>query len=134
MLCNKKIISITSKKKIMSEYDKAYDELLNFEKNYTDFKNLDLSESDTRSKILDKLLIDVLGWTEYDIEREGWVRVGYFDYELKTSSFQFVIEAKKNFVEFQLPKKGNEVKLKSIYEGNKGVIDQIRQYVFERGL
>jgi hypothetical protein len=118
----------------MTEYDKAYNELLNFEKEYDEFKKLDLSESDTRSKILDKLLINVLGWTEFDIEREGWVRVGFFDYELKTSSFQFVIEAKKNFVEFKLPKKGNEVKLKSIYEGNKDVIDQIRQYVFERGL
>lgn len=118
----------------MTEYDKAFNELLNFENVYNEFNTLDLSESDTRSKILDKLLIDVLGWSEFEIEREGWVRVGFFDYELRTSSFQFVIEAKKNFVGFKLPKKGNEVKLKSIYEGNKNVIDQIRNYVFERGL
>jgi hypothetical protein len=118
----------------MTEYDKSFEELLCFEKEYADFKVKDLSESDTRSKILDKILIDVLGWTEYDIEREGWVRVGFFDYEIKTSSFQFVIEAKKNFVDFKLPVKGNEVKIKSIYDGNKEVIDQIRQYIFERGL
>lgn len=118
----------------MTEYDKAYGELLNFESNYIEFKKLDLSESDTRSKILDKILIDILGWSEFDIEREGWVRVGFFDYELRTSSFQFVIEAKKSFIDFKLPNKGNEVKVKSIYEGNKDVFDQIRQYIFERGL
>lgn len=118
----------------MTEYDKSYQELLNFEKKYLEFKKLDLSETDTRSKILDALLTDVLGWSEFDIEREGWVRVGFFDYELKTSNFNFVIEAKKNFIEFSLPPKGNEVKLKTIYKGNKDVIDQIRQYVFERGL
>lgn len=118
----------------MTDYDKSFEELLCFEKEYIDYIEKDLSESDTRSKILDKILIDVLGWTEYDIEREGWVRVGFFDYEIKTSAFQFVIEAKKNFVDFKLPERGNEVKIKSIYEGNKEVIDQIRQYIFERGL
>lgn len=118
----------------MTNYDIAYKNLKEFENVYSAFKEIDLSETDTRSKILDKLLIDVLGWTEFDIEREGWVRVGYFDYELKTSAFQFVIEAKKNFVDFKLPKKGNEVKVNTIYNGNKEVIDQIRQYIFERGL
>jgi hypothetical protein len=118
----------------MSEYDKSFQNLLEFEKSYDEFKKMDLSETDTRSKILDKMLIDVLGWTEYDIEREGWVRVGYFDYEINTSTFQFVIEAKKNFVEFKLPEKGNEVNIKSIYAGNKEVIDQVRSYVVERSL
>ncbi len=118
----------------MTEYDKSYNSLLRFEEEYSDFLTMDMSESDTRSKILDKILIDVLDWTEFDIEREGWVRVGFFDYEIKTSTFQFVVEAKKNFQLFKLPSKGNEVKLKSIYEGNKDVIDQTRQYLFERGL
>lgn len=118
----------------MTEYDQAFEKLLAFEGSYLEFKKQDLSETDTRSKILDHILIEVLGWSEYNIEREGWVRVGFFDYEIKTASFQFVVEAKKNFVEFKLPVKGNEVKLGSIYSGNKDVIDQIRQYIFERGL
>jgi energy-coupling factor transporter ATP-binding protein EcfA2 len=118
----------------MTEYDKSFQNLLEFEKIYTEFKQQDLSESDTRSKILDKILIDVLGWTEFDIEREGWVRSGFFDYEMKTASFQFVIEAKKSFVDFKLPSKGNEVNIKTIYTGNKDVIDQVRMYLFERGL
>jgi hypothetical protein len=118
----------------MTDYDISFNALLEFENKYSEFLKSDLSESDTRSKILDKILIDVLGWTEFDIEREGWVRVGFFDYELRTAAFQFVVEAKKKFNEFKLPPKGNEVKAKSIYEGNKDVIDQIRQYLFERGL
>ncbi|MBD3636223.1 MAG: hypothetical protein HUJ25_02685 [Crocinitomicaceae bacterium] len=118
----------------MTEYDKSYEKLIEFEKKYLDFKKEDLSESDTRSKILDHILIEVLGWSEYNIEREGWVRVGFFDYELKTAAFQFVVEAKKNFVEFKLPSKGNEVKIGTIYEGNKEVINQVREYIFERGI
>lgn len=118
----------------MTDYDKSFEALLEFEKNSTEFLSSDLSEADTRSKILDKVLIDILGWTEFDIEREGWVRVGFFDYEIRTSTFQFVVEAKKNFQEFKLPPKGNEVKAKTIYDGNKEVIDQIRHYLFERGL
>src|SRR5688572_26334479 len=117
----------------MTDYDKSFEALLEFEKNSTEFLSSDLSEADTRSKILDKVLIDILGWTEFDIEREGWVRVGFFDYEIRTSTFQFVVEAKKNFQEFKLPPKGNEVKAKTIYDGNKEVIDQIRHYLFERG-
>jgi len=93
-----------------------------------------LTESDTRSKILDKIIINVLGWEEYDINREGWVRVGFFDYEIGTANFHFVVEAKKNLTEFKLPKTGNEVKVKSIYKGNKDVIDQTRDYLFSRGL
>ena len=122
------------KKMKMTQYDISYNKLIEFEKEYKTFHKLDLSETDTRSKILDKLLIDVFGWDEFDIEREGWVRTGFFDYEIKTANFSFVVEAKKNFNEFKLPKKGNEVNIKSIYEGNKDVIDQIRKYLFERGL
>src|SRR5690606_33626738 len=118
----------------MTNYDKAYQNLIEFEKEYQTYKYSDLTESDTRSKILDKIIIDVLGWDEYDINREGWVRVGFFDYEIGTANFHFVVEAKKNITEFKLPKSGNEVKVKSIYKGNKNVIDQTREYLFNRGL
>lgn len=118
----------------MTELDKSFEALIEIEKTNSVFLDSELTESDTRSKILDKLLINVLGWTEYDIEREGWVRIGYFDYEIKTSTFQFVVEAKKNSKDFNLPTRGNEVKIKTIYPGNQDAIDQIRQYLIERGL
>lgn len=118
----------------MTNYDKAYQHLLEFESSYQTYKDSDLTESDTRSKILDKIILEVLGWEEFDINREGWVRVGYYDYEIGTANFQFVVEAKKNLNSFKLPKSGNEVKVQSIYKGNQDVIDQTRQYLFQRGL
>jgi len=93
-----------------------------------------ISETDTRCKIIDTLFKDILGWTEDDIERERYVQVGYYDYEISTSIFRFVVEAKKSLIEFNLPEKNRKVKIKTIYKGNKEVIDQIRSYIFERGL
>jgi len=118
----------------MSKYDDAYEQFLSFEKDYQVYQDSNLSETDTRSKLLDKILIDILGWKEFDIEREGYVRVGYFDYELKTSNFKFVVEAKKNLVKFNLPERGNEIKLKTINASNADVVKQIREYLFEKGL
>ncbi len=118
----------------MQNLDISYDRLIKFENDVSAVKELNLSESDTRSKILDRILIDILGWTEYDIEREGFVRKGYFDYEIRTASFRFVVEAKKHFHQFSLPQKGNEIKMKTIYDSNKQEIDQLRGYLFERGL
>ena len=93
-----------------------------------------ISETDTRCKIVDILFKDILGWTEDDIERERYVQVGYYDYEISTSIFRFVVEAKKTFVAFNLPEKNKKVKLRTIYKANKEVIDQIRSYIFQRGL
>lgn len=114
--------------------DKSFEE---FEKFYFEFekiKDKDISESDTRSKILDYLIKNILGWGEDEINREGYVKEGYFDYEIRSSNFNFIVEAKKNLVDFALPTKGNQAKLKSIYSSNKDIIDQIRGYIFERGL
>jgi len=115
--------------------DKAFESLESLEKDYfNDLRNKDLTEADTRSKLLDYILINILGWSEQDIEREGYVKPGFFDYEIRTSTFKFLIEAKKNLVDFDMPSKGTNVKIKTIYKSNKEVIDQIRTYLFERGL
>ena len=37
-------------------------------------KTKDLSEADTRAKIIDPLFLDILGWTEDDIRRESHVQ------------------------------------------------------------
>lgn len=119
----------------MKPIDAAYRSFEQFEKNvFEQYRNEDISESDTRSKVLDYILKDILGWQEFDISREGFVREGYFDYELRTSTFNFLIEAKRNFDEFNLPAKGNEIKLRTLYKSNEDVINQIRSYLFERSL
>lgn len=61
----------------MNPIDKSHKAFEEYLQNLDVYKSKDLSESDTRSKLLDKLLIDVLGWSEQLIEREGYVRTGF---------------------------------------------------------
>ncbi|MDP3150030.1 MAG: hypothetical protein Q8N83_12985, partial [Ignavibacteria bacterium] len=99
------------------------------------FLKVDISESDTRSKILDKIIIDVLGWSETDINREGYVKnAGYYDYLIILPTFQFVVEAKKNFENFNLALQTRNIKIKTLMKGNKAIIDQIRSYIAAKNL
>ncbi|WP_395625218.1 hypothetical protein [Thermomonas sp.] len=65
----------------------------------------DLSEADTRSKLIDAVLVESLGWHEYAIEREPHVSDphGFVDYVLLISRPAFVLEAKKHGIQFKLP-------------------------------
>lgn len=57
-------------------FDESKDHFDEFVNNYETYKSLNMSESDTRSKLIDTVLIDVLGWNEADIRREGHVDSG----------------------------------------------------------
>lgn len=118
----------------MTIIDKSLEVFKEYKSNFDKYRTETLSESDTRSKILDKLLIDVLGWSETDIKREGYVKVGFFDYELSTSTFKFVIEAKKTLEVLKLPDKGDKFKIKTLLKGNGEFIKQIRNYIIHRDL
>ena len=118
----------------MNNIDEAFEEFKNFADDYEALKAAHLSESDTRSKLLDRILIKVLGWSESDIVREGYVEPGYFDYEISTSIFAFVVEAKKNLSELLLPSVGNRVTLNTLMKGNAEIIEQIRDYIYKRNL
>src|SRR5690606_152628 len=63
------------------------------------------TEADTRSKLIDAILREVLGWPETLIEREPYVDEsgGYVDYVLSTSHPYFVVEAKKHSRRYRLP-------------------------------
>lgn len=98
------------------------------------FLEIDMSESDTRSKVIDNILIKVLGWSESDITREGYSEAGYYDYRVAANNFKFVIEAKRGFIDFSLPKNHKTSSLKALYKGNKEIINQIRNYAMEEGL
>jgi GTPase SAR1 family protein len=108
-----------------------------FEKFYLNVDSLleeKLSESDTRSKIIDYLLLKVLGWNEGDIKREGKTDTGYFDYKIKTPSTHFVVEAKKSFNTFVFPKNHKRVSISALKKGNGDVISQIRGYLVGESL
>jgi GTPase SAR1 family protein len=105
-----------------------------FLKDYEALKETDITEADTRSKIIDRLLIDVLGWEEKDINREGQVDSGYYDYRINIPGFHLIVEAKRQFVEFVLPKGKRKTSFNSLLNENKDVIIQIREYLTDSGI
>lgn len=118
----------------MNNADEAFEKFNELKSSIDHFIKEDNNESDTRSKIIDNYLINVLGWNELDIKREGKVESGYFDYKLSCPSLSFVVEAKRNFKDFILPAAHNIIKLKTIYSSNSEVVNQIRNYCFDIGL
>jgi len=62
----------------------------------------DMSEADTRSKLIDPLFLDVLGWQEQDIRREEPVSDGFADYSFGLDFKWFHVEAKRTLPRFEL--------------------------------
>ena len=119
----------------MQPVDQAFEAFEKFEKDVRNFVTQDISESDTRSKTIDAMLKNVLLWDESSIQREGYEPgAGYYDYKLVVSGFQFVVEAKRNFIEFKIPHNHKSIKLGTFYSSNKEVVDQIRSYLTSSGL
>ena len=118
----------------MLKIDDSKNNFETYKTSITDFVENDLNESDTRSKLIDTLLIDVLGWSEADIKREGKVESGYFDYQVSAPGITFIIEAKRNFKAFSIPTKHKKAKIKSIYSENEELFKQIRSYAIDCGL
>lgn len=118
----------------MKHINDCHKDFLKFIADFDTYKRIDLSESDTRSKIIDKLFIEVLDWDEKSIDREGYVVEGYYDYLFSIPGFQFIVEAKKNFVDFVLPIKHKALTIGTFAKENREVVNQIRKYLFEKGL
>lgn len=118
----------------MLKIDESKNNFETYKTNITEFVKSDLNESDTRSKLIDTLLIDILGWSETDIKREGKVESGYFDYQVSAPGITFTIEAKRNFKDFAIPTKHKKAKIKSIYSENEKLFKQIRSYAIDCGL
>jgi GTPase SAR1 family protein len=120
---------------MIDSYSLAYEHFLNYKNTlYTVYREIEMSESDTRSKILDHIFINILNWSEFDVVREPRVDSGYIDYLFSTSTFKFAVEAKKKSFDLILPSRSNKTLIKTIYTQNKEVIDQIRRYLFDKGL
>lgn len=69
-----------------------------------------LSEADTRSKIVDYVLIECMGWGEDDIVREERCEETgtYLDYKLSTNLPALIVEAKKSADKLDLPTSSNQ--------------------------
>ncbi|WP_186023122.1 hypothetical protein [Burkholderia gladioli] len=61
------------------------------------------SEADTRLKVIDRVLFDVLGWSRNDAGVEERAGSGFTDYTLrKRGSARVIVEAKKDSISFDL--------------------------------
>jgi hypothetical protein len=72
----------------------------------------DLSETDTRVKLIDPIFKEVLGWTEQDIRREEPASEGFADYVFGAEFPHFHVEAKRSTPRFDLQAPGRDRYLK----------------------
>ncbi|MGV3499119.1 MAG: hypothetical protein ACO1OR_09870 [Hydrogenophaga sp.] len=87
----------------------------------------DANEAATRLKVVDRVLHEVLGWTDSDIEPEEHVSEDgnhtFADYVLRTANVGVVVETKKVGASFELPTTKRKEKLnKSFVNGALGEV------------
>ncbi len=100
------------------------------------------SEADTRSKLIDRILKEALGWPDYasNIRREEYVHHGYIDYVLRSKNSHMVIEAKKIGRSFKLSDSMNynkRLSVKNLLQKQadlKKMYDQVTRYAHESGI
>jgi hypothetical protein len=100
-----------------------------------------VSEADTRVKIIDRILTEVLMWPEECISREGHVHSGFIDYTLSVQGRPYVaVEAKKEGISFVLPidaEKHRGLRIDGPLSTDKAIkdaIDQVRGYCDDGGI
>jgi hypothetical protein len=100
----------------------------------------DLSESDTRSKLIDPVFLRVLGWREADVRREEPAADGFADYVLGSDYAYLHVEAKRVSPRFRLEVPSNARRLllqgPHLLKGDKTVRDHLKQtarYSFDLG-
>ncbi|RKD73650.1 hypothetical protein ATL39_1952 [Sinobaca qinghaiensis] len=86
------------------------------------------SEADTRSKYIDSLFKEVFGWEETQIKREKYAsKIGYYDYLFDSGKNKFIVEAKKDTIEFKMPRKNKSVKLFALEKSSPELVSAIKQ-------
>lgn len=99
-----------------------------------------LSEADTRSKLIDPLFKHVLGWHESEIRREPSCSKGYADYVFGSETSYLIVEAKRASPRFHLsaPNKSRRLLLSGPHLlGNKKLkpfVEQAQSYASDFGV
>lgn len=85
------------------EIDKAFETFRGITKDVAALNKEKWSEADTRLKVIDRIVFDVLGWNRNEASVEERAGSGYTDYTLRVgNSARMVVEAKKDSVSFAL--------------------------------
>lgn len=114
----------------MSTYfDKAINNLDSEREEMINFQAQPLSETDSRSKIIDPLLIKVFQWEEKLVLREPHIAAGFIDYYCSSDKNRFVVEAKSTKIDFKVPynKKVHYTSISTIKKTNSLLYDAIEQ-------
>ncbi|MFH0994510.1 MAG: P-loop NTPase fold protein [Pseudomonadota bacterium] len=110
---------------------------------YTSFGNFcqhkgQITESDTRAKIIDRILKEVLDWPEDAFNRELPVHQGFLDYLLMSGSRNLiVVEAKREGIPFEIPQSlmtRKKYKISGSIKTNpliKEAIEQVQRYCID---
>ncbi|MDH6465811.1 hypothetical protein M2302_006013 [Micromonospora sp. A200] len=101
--------------------------------------NSPLNEATTRIRIIDRLLIECLGWKHGDITNEPYHAGDYADYELGQPATEMIVEAKKEGYYFSIPaglEGRRQIDIATLLEdANAGkAVKQVLKYCQERGV
>jgi hypothetical protein len=125
----------------MTEPDIALQALSDTIKDFEEFVRAKgaVSESDTRAKLIDRVLVQVCGWPEAAITREEHVESGFIDYSLTVQTRRYVaVEAKKEGIAFTLPESSSRnLKLSGSLVTDKAIksaVEQVRSYCDDAGI
>lgn len=81
----------------MEAIDHAFDVFSNLKEEINDYKDTIFTEQETRIKIIDRILIEVLNWPYEEIRAEEHTGSGYLDYKLSHNGFsRIILEAKRD--------------------------------------
>jgi hypothetical protein len=109
------------------------------ERKLATWDSADLTEADTRSKLIDPLFKWVLGWGEIDIRREEPVADGFVDYLIGAEYPHLHVEAKRLQPRFRLsaPSRSRILQLSGPHllgeRTTRPVLEQAARYAFELG-
>jgi len=90
----------------MAHPDECLEKLKEISREFSGFceSRGNVTEADTRANLIDKILTEVLNWSNQAIGRERHVHQGYLDYELMVRNKSFItVEAKKAGTPFIFP-------------------------------
>ncbi|NEP79342.1 MAG: AAA family ATPase [Okeania sp. SIO3B3] len=116
----------------MEPIDEALLTFKNLKDEIDNYDNTIISETDTRVKVIDRILKDVLGWPYHEFTTEEQAGTGFIDYKLTHNGrSRAVLEAKRDGREFDLKNRsvGRAYKLNGAVFNSPNVKEGIRQAI-----
>ncbi|KYZ75791.1 hypothetical protein AXX12_11360 [Anaerosporomusa subterranea] len=116
---------------MIESIDQKHDKLVKSRGMLLEYSAQSLTESDTRSKIIDYIFRDILGWDENCIKREESIKseenTKYIDYCFESNKNSFIIEAKKAGIYFNLPNQVKRCKRTGIISKDNNTLKALNQ-------